>query len=253
MKKKETGDKISSDGEVSYVEPAETAAPDPGPTDADAAGGVSVADDAEFSEKEKAEISAAGNAAADLKDAAESESEKPAIRVAAKTPINPDVLAALARRMLLNVWIPFVVLSIVFAALGTALWVSLDDMGLGLSIVLVGIILPPGMFGIVYLLTPARAKKAPVAGEGKVIDAHFSDKITGCETINDLPGRNFEFDYSQILKACETKTYFMLFASQHSAIVVLKSGIYEGTEADLRNILKGKLDKKFKASNLKTA
>ncbi len=232
MSKKEAQDEINS---MDAQEVADITSEDVAPPLAEAV--LAEEEKAEANETEKGEPQFVSE---------EPEKEAAIVTVSAKTPIDAEVLSALSRRMLLNAWIPFAVLSVVFAALGAGLWVALDDMALGLSVILVGILIPPGMFGLVYLITPIRAKKSPLALEGKIIEACFSDKITGSETINGAATRNFEFEYSQILKARETKDYFFLFASKYAAVVVLKSGIFEGTAADLSNTLKEKLGKRFK-------
>jgi hypothetical protein len=177
-------------------------------------------------------------------ESAEAEPKAAGGPITVTTPINLDTRAALSRRILLGYWLPFAALTAVFALIGVLLWVLLDpaDSGIGISIFVIGLVIPPAIYGGALLLAKFNLRRTPGARTEKSVVLTFADQITGTEIADDAT-RPVEYDYSIIRKIYETKAYFFLIVNSGAAIAVAKSGFTAGTPDELRELLRHKTNR----------
>ena len=143
-------------------------------------------------------------------------------------------------------WVPFV-LTALLAGLGVFYAVKMHEPVYGVTMVVLGALLPVLYFWLTDRLMKKNIRNSPVlSGHPVQVFSFLPVSVSLHEESAVTPSSDTEFAYSAFIRAEEKQSAYYLFIGKHQAYILDAEGFTRGTREDLNALLTQKLGARFK-------
>ena len=164
-----------------------------------------------------------------------------------RTEVNEERMLAFNKSQALKLmWVPFL-LTALLAGLGIVYAVTMHELVYGITMVVIGLLLPVLYLWLTNRLMKKNIKNSPVFSGHLVQTFRFSDEgATLHEESEAVPSSDTELTYAAFIRAEEKREAYYLFIGKHQAYILDAKGVTSGTREELNALLLEKLGNRFK-------
>lgn len=144
------------------------------------------------------------------------------------------------------IWFPFV-LTALLAGLGIVYLVRGDEKAYGISMIVLGALMPFLFLWVTNFLMKKTIKKSPVLNGGTTQIFRFTDeRVMLNESSKYIAASDTELTYDAFIRAEEKPTAYYMFIGKSQAYILDNKGFTSGSREELNALLSEKMGARFK-------